>query len=107
MCLGEGDGEGGDNPLMSLWAVLGTVIPYLTPVGTHTLRPTDLGLEPALVGCGTLGKLLDFSELSCFPLKSEGSDPPLPMVGVRLRREGLHGITRDPCPSSWCGVGAQ
>lgn len=66
---GGGAGEEGDNPLTSLWAALGTFIPYLTPVGTHTSRSTDLGLEPALLGCGTLGKLRDFSELTLLPFE--------------------------------------
>lgn len=74
VCGGGGwGGEGGSSPHRFLWVVLGldTFIPFLIPVGTHSLRSTDLGLEPALVSCGTLGKLFDSSELRCFPLKSE------------------------------------
>lgn len=65
---------------------------HLAPVGTHTLRSTDLGWEPALVGCGTLGEFLDSSELRYLPLKSEDNSPLPPLVGVRLRRENLNRI---------------
>lgn len=68
---------GDDNPSMSLLALMGfhIFVLHLTPVGTHALRSTDLGLEPALVACGTLGKVLDSSELSCLPLKSKDKNP--------------------------------
>lgn len=62
---------------------------HLTPVGTHTLRSTDLGWEPALVGCGTLG---EFLELRHLPLKSKDNSPLPPLVRVRLRRENLNRI---------------
>lgn len=65
---------------------------HLAPVGTHTLRSTDLGWEPALVGCGTLGEFLDSSELRYLPLKSEDNSPLPPLVGVRLGRENLNRI---------------
>lgn len=95
---------GNDNPSTSLWAVLGldTFIPYLIPVGTHTLRLTDLGLEPALVGCGTLGRLLDSSELSHFSLRSKGNNLLPPRARFRLR-----GFIQNPCPRCQYVVDAQ